>query len=48
MSKDGTNRGGRRPYNGRGGSKPAAAPADPNRVPLNEGGETGLYGRIDK
>lgn len=44
----GGNRGGRRPYNGRGGSKPAAAPADPNRVPLNEGGETGLYGRIDK
>ena len=44
----GGNRGGRRPYNGRGGSKPQTPPADPNRVPLNEGGETGLYGRIDK
>ena len=45
-------RGGRgRSYGGRGrGSKPKnSAPApDPNRKPLNEGGEFGLYGRIDK
>ncbi len=31
-------RGGRRSYN--------TAPVNPDRVPLNEGGETGLYGRI--
>lgn len=37
-------RGGRRSYNG--GKKPSTAPVNPDRVPLNEGGETGLYGRI--
>ena len=45
-------RGGRgRSYGGRGrGSKPKqSAPApDPNRKPINEGGEFCLYGRIDK
>ncbi len=39
-------RGGKRPYNG--GRKSNSAPVNPDRVPLNEGGETGLYGRIDK
>ena len=39
-------RGGRRSYNG--GRKSSTAPVNPDRVPLNEGGETGLYGRIDK
>ena len=39
-------RGGRRPYGG--GRKTSPAPVNPDRVPLNEGGETGLYGRIDK
>ena len=39
-------RGGRRSYNG--GKKSSTAPVNPDRVPLNEGGETGLYGRIDK
>ena len=39
-------RGGRRSYNG--GRKSNPAPVNPDRVPLNEGGETGLYGRIDK
>lgn len=40
--------GGRKPY--RNGSKPKSMPkaADPDRKPLNEGGEFGLYGRIDK
>ena len=38
-------RGGKRPYNG-GKKKSGAAPVNPDRVPLNEGGETGLYGRI--
>ena len=37
-------RGGRRSYNG--GRKSSIAPVNPDRVPLNEGGETGLYGRI--
>ena len=37
-------RGGRRSYNG--GKKSSTAPVNPDRVPLNEGGETGLYGRI--
>ena len=37
-------RGGRRSYNG--GRKSSTAPVNPDRVPLNEGGETGLYGRI--
>ena len=43
-------RGGRRNNYGRRGSKPKApAPApNPDRKPLNEGGEHGLYGRIDK
>ena len=42
------NRKGRRPYNG-GRGKSHTAPVNPDRVPLNEGGETGgLYGRIDK
>lgn len=39
-------RGGRRSYNG--GRKSNPAPVNPDRVPLNEGGETGLYGRLDK
>lgn len=38
---------GRRPY--RNSQKPAAPKAaNPDRKPLNEGGEYGLYGRIDK
>lgn len=39
----------RKPYNknGRGSSQPKPA-ANPDRKPLNEGGEFGLYGRIDK
>lgn len=43
-------RGGRRSGYGRRGGKPKkAAPApNPDRKPLNEGGEVGLYGRIDK
>lgn len=43
-------RGGRRSNYGRRSSKPRqSAPApDPDRKPLNEGGEFGLYGRIDK
>lgn len=47
---NGRGRGGRRPYNNRRGSSgPKTAPApDPDRKPLNEGGEFGLYGRIDK
>ncbi len=41
--------GGRRPYRG-GSSRPKSQPkaVDPDRKPLNEGGEFGLYGRIDK
>ena len=44
------NRDGRRSYNNRRSSRPKqAGPApDPDRKPLNEGGEFGLYGRIDK
>ena len=39
--------GSKRSYNSNNRSK--SAPANPDRVPLNEGGETGgLYGRIDK
>lgn len=39
--------GGRKPY--RNSHKPAAPKAvNPDRKPLNEGGEYGLYGRIDK
>ncbi len=39
-------RGGRRPYGNRNSSP---APVNPDRKPLNEGGENGgLYGRIDK
>ena len=43
-------RGGRRSGYGRRNSGPKqSAPApDPDRKPLNEGGEFGLYGRIDK
>lgn len=43
-------RGGRRGGNyGRRNSKPKQSPApNPDRKPLNEGGEFGLYGRIDK
>ena len=37
-------RGGRRSYNG--GRKSSTATVNPDRVPLNAGGETGLYGRI--
>ncbi len=40
------NRGGRRPYNGNRSERITAV--DPDRKPLNEGGATGLYGRIDK
>ena len=39
-------RGGKRPYNANRNTNPA--PVNPDRVPLNEGGTTGLYGRIDK
>ncbi len=39
-------RGGRRPYNSNRSEN--NAPVNPDRKPLNEGGETGLYGRIDK
>ena len=41
-------RGGKRPYNGGRGKSSSPAPVNPDRVPLNEGGETGLYGRLDK
>lgn len=43
-------RGGRRSGYGRGNSRPKqSSPApNPDRKPLNEGGEFGLYGRIDK
>lgn len=40
------NRGSRRPYNGNRSERQTAV--NPDRKPLNEGGETGLYGRIDK
>lgn len=39
-------RGTRRPYNANRSEQ--AASANPDRKPLNEGGATGLYGRIDK
>ncbi|MBQ8860269.1 MAG: protein jag [Ruminococcus sp.] len=40
--------GNRRPYRGgKSSQKPASSP-NPDRKPLNEGGEYGLYGRIDK
>lgn len=39
--------GSRRPYNSN-NNRSKSAPANPDRVPLNEGGDTGLYGRIDK
>ena len=48
--RDGYNnnrRGGRRNFNSN-NRRSNAAPVNPDRVPLNEGGETGLYGRIDK
>lgn len=38
-------RGERRPYNSNRREQPVV---DPNREPINEGGETALYGRIDK
>ena len=38
--------GSKRSYNSN--NRSSGAPVDPDRVPLNEGGETGLYGRIDK
>lgn len=38
-------RGGKRPYNS---SRSVKNEVNPDRIPLNEGGETGLYGRIDK
>ena len=51
-NKDYNNRrGGRRPYHKGRGSKPknSNTPApNPDRKPLNEGGDVGLYGRIDK
>ena len=40
-------RGGRRNYNSN-NRRSNSAPVNPDRVPLNEGGETGLYGRLDK
>ena len=40
-------RGGRRNFNSN-NRRSNAAPVNPDRVPLNEGGETGLYGRLDK
>ncbi len=39
-------RGGKRPYSSSRSTNPA--PVNPDRKPLNEGGATGLYGRIDK
>ncbi len=45
----GRNNGGRKPYrNNHNRSKTQPKPANPDRKPLNEGGEFGLYGRIDK
>lgn len=45
-SRYGKSKNGRRPYNGnRSEGQPTV---NPDRVPLNEGGDTGLYGRIDK
>ena len=41
-------RGGRRGGYNSNNRKSHTAPVNPDRVPLNEGGETGLYGRIDK
>lgn len=38
--------GSKRSYNSN--NRNSGAPVNPDRVPLNEGGETGLYGRIDK
>lgn len=43
----GRNNGNRRPYRG-GKSQAKPAAPNPDRKPLNEGGEYGLYGRIDK
>lgn len=40
------NRGGKRPYNDN--RSESRTSVNPDREPLNEGGETGLYGRIDK
>lgn len=40
------NRGNRRPYNGSHSEQQTAVSSD--RKPINEGGATGLYGRIDK
>ena len=49
-SRDNRSRGGRRSNYGRRGNKPKqSAPApNPDRKPINEGGDVGLYGRIDK
>lgn len=42
-------RGGKRPYDrNRSEHRPPSNNVNPDRKPLNEGGETGLYGRIDK
>ena len=41
-------RGGRRGGYNSNNRKSHTAPVNPDRVPLNEGGETGLYGRLDK
>ncbi len=38
-------KGGKYPYNSK---RKEQLSVDPNREPINEGGETGLYGRIDK
>ena len=47
--KNGRQGGNRRPYRGgKPSGKPNKPQANPDRKPLNEGGEYGLYGRIDK
>ena len=40
--------GGRKPYRGSSKPKTSVKAPNPDRKPLNEGGEFGLYGRIDK
>lgn len=44
----GRNNGNRRPYRGGKSQSKSALTPNPDRKPLNEGGEYGLYGRIDK
>ena len=48
-SRGGRGRGGRGGYNRRSsGSKQQSSAPNPDRKPINEGGQVGLYGRIDK